>query len=70
MTPFFGARSAGRLRYGLGYTGHGLGTTRLAGRILAHMALTGRASCWICRWCGRSRFRFRRSRCARGRWPR
>jgi hypothetical protein len=25
--------------YGLGYTGHGLGTTRLAGRILAHLAL-------------------------------
>ena len=25
--------------YGLGYTGHGLGTTRIAGRILAHLAL-------------------------------
>lgn len=25
--------------YGLGYTGHGVGTTRLAGRILAHLAL-------------------------------
>ena len=25
--------------YGLGFTGHGLGTTRLAGRILAHLAL-------------------------------
>jgi hypothetical protein len=29
----------GKVIYGLGYTGHGLGTTRLAGRILAHMAL-------------------------------
>jgi len=28
-----------RVCYGLGFTGHGLGTTRLAGRILAHMAL-------------------------------
>ena len=27
------------MHYGLGYTGHGLGTTRLAGRILAHQAL-------------------------------
>jgi hypothetical protein len=25
--------------YGLGYTGHGLGSTHLAGRILAHMVL-------------------------------
>jgi glycine/D-amino acid oxidase-like deaminating enzyme len=25
--------------YGLGFTGHGLGSTRLAGRILAHLAL-------------------------------
>ena len=25
--------------YGLGFTGHGLGTTRIAGRILAHLAL-------------------------------
>lgn len=29
----------GRVTYGLGYTGRGLGTTRLAVRILAHMAL-------------------------------
>ena len=43
MTPYFGRAYAGRLSYGLGYTGHGLGTTRLAGRILAHMAL-GRAT--------------------------
>ena len=39
MTPFFGRALGGRATYGLGYTGHGLGTTRLAGRILAHMAL-------------------------------
>jgi len=39
MTPFFGRARGGRVCYGLGYTGHGLGTTRLAGRILAHMAL-------------------------------
>jgi glycine/D-amino acid oxidase-like deaminating enzyme len=39
MTPFFGRALGGRACYGLGYTGHGLGTTRLAGRILAHMAL-------------------------------
>jgi glycine/D-amino acid oxidase-like deaminating enzyme len=39
LTPFFGRALGGRVCYGLGYTGHGLGTTRLAGRILAHMAL-------------------------------
>jgi glycine/D-amino acid oxidase-like deaminating enzyme len=39
MTPYFGRALGRRLCYGLGYTGHGLGTTRLAGRILAHMAL-------------------------------
>jgi glycine/D-amino acid oxidase-like deaminating enzyme len=39
MTPFFGSAVGGRVLYGLGYTGHGLGTTRLAGRILAHLAL-------------------------------
>jgi len=39
MTPYFGRALGGRVRYGLGYTGHGLGTTRLAGRILAHLAL-------------------------------
>ena len=39
MTPFFGRALGGRMCYGLGYTGHGLGTTRLAGRILAHLAL-------------------------------
>jgi glycine/D-amino acid oxidase-like deaminating enzyme len=39
LTPFFGAAHQGRLQYGLGYTGHGIGTTRVAGRILAHRAL-------------------------------
>ncbi len=39
MTPFFGSLENGRILYALGYTGHGIGSTRLAGRILAHMAL-------------------------------
>ncbi len=39
LTPFFGRALGGRVLYGLGFTGHGLGTTRLAGRILAHLAL-------------------------------
>lgn len=39
FTPFFGSALGGRVLYGLGYTGHGLGTTHLAGRVLAHMAL-------------------------------
>jgi glycine/D-amino acid oxidase-like deaminating enzyme len=39
LTPFFGKAMDGRVHYGLGFTGHGLGTTRLAGRILAHLAL-------------------------------
>ena len=43
FTPFFGKARGGRVLYGLGYTGHGLGTTHLAGQILAHMAL-GRRS--------------------------
>ncbi len=43
LTPFFGAAEAGRLLYGLGYTGHGIGSTRVAGKILAHLAL-GRES--------------------------
>jgi len=38
LTPFFGTLG-GRLSYGLGYTGHGVGSTRVAGRILAHLAL-------------------------------
>jgi glycine/D-amino acid oxidase-like deaminating enzyme len=42
LTPFFGS-SGGRLFYGLGYTGHGIGSTRIAGKILAHRAL-GRES--------------------------
>lgn len=39
LTPYFGRAMEGKVLYGLGFTGHGLGTTRLAGRILAHMAL-------------------------------
>ena len=39
MTPFFGQAHAGRVLYGLGFTGHGVGSTRIAGRILAHLAL-------------------------------
>jgi glycine/D-amino acid oxidase-like deaminating enzyme len=39
LTPFFGKALGGRVAYGLGYTGHGLGTTRIAGRILAHLTL-------------------------------
>jgi glycine/D-amino acid oxidase-like deaminating enzyme len=43
FTPFFGAHFSGRLLYGLGYTGHGVGTTRIAGRLLAHLALERRS---------------------------
>ncbi len=43
FTPFFGALHSGRLLYGLGYTGHGVGTTRVAGRLLAHLALERRS---------------------------
>lgn len=43
LTPFFGSAAGGRLCYGLGYTGHGIGSTRLAGKILAHLVL-GRES--------------------------
>jgi glycine/D-amino acid oxidase-like deaminating enzyme len=39
FTPFFGAAEKGRILYGLGYTGHGVASTRLGGKILAHMAL-------------------------------
>ncbi|MFT3913122.1 MAG: FAD-dependent oxidoreductase [Anaeromyxobacteraceae bacterium] len=39
LTPFFGQALGGRALYGLGFTGHGLGSTRVAGRILAHLAL-------------------------------
>src|SRR5262249_41416901 len=38
LTPFFGTLG-GRIAYGLGYTGHGIGSTRVAGRVLAHLAL-------------------------------
>lgn len=39
LTPFFGDTLEGRVTYGLGYSGRGLATTRLAGRVLAHLAL-------------------------------
>ncbi len=39
FTPFVGRALGGRVSYGLGYTGHGLGSTHLVGKILAHMAL-------------------------------
>ena len=39
LTLFFGRALDDRVTYGLGYTGHGLGTTRIAGRILAHLVL-------------------------------
>ncbi|MBC7999353.1 MAG: FAD-dependent oxidoreductase [Leptolyngbya sp.] len=38
LTPFFGKLMNDNVIYGLGYTGHGIGTTRVAGKILAHMA--------------------------------
>jgi len=40
LTPFFGSLQDGKVVYGLGYTGHGIGSTRVAGKILAHMALS------------------------------
>ena len=39
LTPFFGSHENGNVHYALGYTGHGLGTTRVAGKILAHKTL-------------------------------
>ncbi len=44
FTPFFGHAMGGRVLYGLGFTGHGIGTTHLAGRILAHLARGTRSS--------------------------
>jgi glycine/D-amino acid oxidase-like deaminating enzyme len=39
LTPFFGQTLGGWLSYGLGYTGLGIASTHLAGKILAHLAL-------------------------------
>jgi glycine/D-amino acid oxidase-like deaminating enzyme len=39
LTPFFGSAYNDTVLYALGYTGHGLGSTRVAAKILAHMAL-------------------------------
>lgn len=40
LTPFFGTLEGGKVVYALGYTGHGIGSTRIAGRVLAHMAIS------------------------------
>ncbi len=39
LTPFFGSAHGGNVLYALGYTGHGLGSTRIAAKVLAHRAL-------------------------------
>lgn len=39
LTPFFGTAHNNSVLYALGYTGHGIGSTRLAGKVLAHLAL-------------------------------
>ncbi|MCI0414219.1 FAD-binding oxidoreductase [bacterium] len=39
LTPFFGSTHNGKVLYALGYTGHGLGSTRIAAKVLAHRAL-------------------------------
>ena len=39
LTPFFGRAQEGRVVYGLGFSGRGLASTRLAGRIMALLAL-------------------------------
>ena len=39
LTPFFGTTHNGHVHYALGYTGHGLGSTRIAAKVLAHRAL-------------------------------
>ncbi len=39
FTPFFGTAHGGRVLYGLGFTGHGIATTHLAGKLLAHLGL-------------------------------
>ena len=38
LTPFFGTIHDGAVIYGLGYTGHGIGSTRVSGKVMAHMA--------------------------------
>lgn len=43
LTPFFGTAYGDTVVYGLGYTGHGIGTTRIAGKILAHIATGNRS---------------------------
>jgi glycine/D-amino acid oxidase-like deaminating enzyme len=43
--PFFGTAPGGRIHYGLGYSGHGVGPSWLGGQILASLA-TGREDEW------------------------
>lgn len=46
LTPYFGADSTGKILFGLGYTGLGTSSARLAGLVLAHMTLH-RAHEWM-----------------------
>jgi glycine/D-amino acid oxidase-like deaminating enzyme len=39
LTPFFGSTDKGSVLYALGYTGHGVGSSRIAAKVLAHRAL-------------------------------
>jgi glycine/D-amino acid oxidase-like deaminating enzyme len=39
LTPFFGRAREGRIVYGLGFSGRGLASSRLAGRVMALLAL-------------------------------
>ena len=66
--PSSAARWVAGCHYGLGYTGHGLGTTRIAGRILAHIALDRRSELLDLALVHDRPFPFRRSRCVRGPW--
>jgi glycine/D-amino acid oxidase-like deaminating enzyme len=58
FTPFFGTAGHGRVHYGLGYTGHGIASTRLAGRILADLALDRRSELLDLRMVRRKPFPF------------
>ena len=56
LTPFFGTLG-GRIAYGLGYTGHGIGSTRVAGQDpRAPRARASRVRSSTSRWSGKSRF--------------
>jgi glycine/D-amino acid oxidase-like deaminating enzyme len=58
FTPFFGANAGGRILYGLGYTGHGIASARLAGRILADLTLELRSELLELRMVRRKPFPF------------